>query len=206
MAFIPAPNVVQVEMRALRNAQNIENRIMIDVLTPPTPTILEQVATICWDWWELMYAIVLSNGVLLRETVATDQSELNGGQFTYAPDTTTTGLRTGLAFPNEVAVCISLRTGSRGRSARGRLYTLSVSANQMVDENNLSSVAAAEIASVGNDLITRITAAGYLPVIVSYVSNKVPRPGGPVYFPITSAVLVDNQVDSMKRRKPGIGN
>jgi len=41
--------------------------------------------------------------------------------------------------------------------------------------------------------------------VVSYISNKVPRPGGPVYFPVVSFQYEDLVVDSMRRRKPGVG-
>jgi hypothetical protein len=76
----------------------------------------------------------------------------------------------------------------------------------MVDDNNLSSAAAAEILSVMDSLLTIIGDFGYLPSIVSYVHDNAPRVGGPVYYPITSAILVDTLVDSQKRRKPGVGS
>jgi hypothetical protein len=133
-------------------------------------------------------------------------SAADGDQVTYAPDTTTTGERTSTSLPNEVAVCVSLRTSARGRSARGRFYALSVCNDQMVDNNNLSVVAAGQYVSVVGNLLTRITDAGYQATIVSYRSNNAPRPGGPVYYPITGATLVDNIVDSQRRRKPGVGS
>lgn len=206
MAFVPAPNIVQVEMRASRAGQHIENRLMVDVLTAPTTEILQELAEMFWNWWESLYAVVLSSGVTLNEVVATDMSASDGDQVTYAPDATTHGARTAAAFPNEVAVCISLRTSSRGRSARGRFYALSVCQDQMVDNNNLSIAAAGEYVSVVADLLNTVQTAGYLPSIVSYVSNGAPRPGGPVYYPITGATLVDTVVDSQRRRKPGVGS
>jgi hypothetical protein len=206
MAFVPAPNIVQVEWRATRNGSQIENRLMIDVLTAPTEVLLTALATAMWDWWVETYTIVLHGDVHLTEVVATDMGASDGFQVTYAPDAVSTGSRTGAALPNEVAVCVSLRTSSRGRSARGRFYTLSVSLNQMVDDNNLSSAAAAEILSVMDSLLTIIGDFGYLPSIVSYVHDNAPRVGGPVYYPITSAILVDTLVDSQKRRKPGVGS
>jgi len=111
----------------------------------------------------------------------------------------------GLALPNEAAFCVSLRTGHRGRSARGRFYTLSVVFDQMADDNFLEPTAAENFrASVGR-LMVNLTAEGGLPVIVSYITNNAPRPGGPVYFPITNVTVVDNEIDSMKSRKPGVG-
>jgi hypothetical protein len=194
-----------VEMRATRNNQNIENRVMINLLTAPTPALLEDVAIACWNWWENIYSVLLSTTVTLREVVATDLSVDTGDQFTYAPDTTTAGQVAGSALPNESAFCVSLRTGSRGRSARGRFYTLSVVHAQMFDDNFLTPAAAAAYVAAVQGLITVISDAGWQLTIVSYRHNNAPRVGGPVYFPVSTASAVDNCVDSMRRRKPGVG-
>jgi hypothetical protein len=42
--------------------------------------------------------------------------------------------------------------------------------------------------------------------VMSRVSGGVPRPGGPVYYPITTVVSTDDIVDSQRRRKPGNGS
>jgi len=205
MPFVPAPNIIQIEMRAVRNGAQVENRIMYDMLAPVTPTNLQDVAIAAWNWWENDYADFLSASVNLKEVVCTDLTVHEGAQYTYAPDTTTVGGIVGLALPNEAAFCVSLRTGHRGRSARGRFYTLSVVFDQMADDNFLEPTAAENFrASVGR-LMVNLTAEGGLPVIVSYITNNAPRPGGPVYFPITNVTVVDNEIDSMKSRKPGVG-
>jgi len=154
----------------------------------------------------LDYAEHLSTGVGLREVVLTSLHEQNGAQVTYAPDATTTGDLTGVALPNEVSFCVSLRTGNRGRSARGRWYWLSVNQSQMVDDNNLTTQALGDLPGDMNALMAAIEAISFMPVIVSYRTNNAPRVGGPVYFPITNCTAVDSTVDSMKRRKPGVGS
>jgi hypothetical protein len=205
MAFVAAPNIAMIEWRCTRNGQQIENRLMVNMLTTPNPTLLAGIAVQMWDWWENTHSAHLSDTINLREVVATDMSQQNGSQAVYAPDTTTVGLQTGAALPNEVAFCVSLRSGSRGRSARGRWYTLSVVQAQMVDDNFLTPTAAGEFVADINALLAIIEGDSYLPVIVSYRSGGIPRPGGPVYFPITNATAVDAGVDSQRRRKPGVG-
>lgn len=206
MAFVPAPNIVQVEFRCLRLGQQVENRVMVNVLTAPTPAILQNVAIEAWNWWENLHAPVLPADVNLREVVATDMSLQNGAQFTYAPDTTTVGGLAGTALPNEVSLCVSLRSGVRGRSARGRWFMLGLTNNVLLDPNNVTPAHAANCAASLNALRTAIEALGYVIVIVSYIANGAPRPGGPVYFVVTSALIVDNVVDSQRRRKPGVGS
>lgn len=206
MAFVPAPNIAQVEWRCTRNGQQIENRLMVNMLADPTSNMLTALAVTMWDWWENIHAPHISDEVLLREVVVTYLGVANGLQVTYAPDTTTTGVLTVGALPNESAFCVSLRSGLRGRSARGRWYTVSVVFDQMVDANFLTSTAVSDFVADLNALLTEITNSGYLPVIVSYRTNNAPRVGGPVYFIITNATAVDAGVDSMRRRKPGVGS
>ena len=205
MPFVPAPNIIMVEMRALRNGQRVENRIMINATGEPQPADLSDAAIMCWNWWENTYAPLLNEDTQLSEVVATSLHEQNGAQFTYAPDTTTTGTFTGPALPNEVSLCVSLRTGARGRSARGRFYVLSISDDQRLDNNHVTTAVAGAFAQAVRDLNALIIGNGWLMVIVSYRANKVPRPGGPVYFQVTNAIVVDTIVDSMKSRKPGVG-
>lgn len=205
MAFVAAPNIVMVEWRCVRHSQNIENRLMVDMLAVPTAVAIQDLVEVCWNWWENNHAAKLHQSVNLREVVGTSLHVQNGPQVTYAPDTTTTGTGDSAEQPNEVSLCVSLRTGSRGRSARGRWYMLSLEADAMADANNVSALHASLCATSLSQLMTAINATGVVPVIVSYVSNKVPRPGGPVYFPITGATVVDTIVDSMKSRKPGVG-
>jgi len=204
MAFVPAPNIIMVEMRATNAGQKIENRVMINNQATVDAAALQAAAIACWDWWELTYAPLLPDEVNLREVVATDLSAVDGGQYTYAPDTTTTGEITGNVQPNEVSLCVSLRSDARGRSARGRFFFLAISQNSMQDANNVSDAFASSAAAALNTLISTLAPDTPL-TIVSYRTNNAPRPGGPVYYEVVNAVVVDTVVDSQRRRKPGVG-
>lgn len=205
MPFVAAPNIAMIEWRCSRNGQNIENRLMVDMLEEPTAGSLSPLSVLAWNWWENDHATLLSSEVNIREVVCTSLHTQNGPQVTYAPDSTTFGLVGGFELPNEVSLCVSLRSGARGRSARGRWYMLSLTDGQMAGTNDVTAAHATACAVSLTNLITTLTGAGLLPVVVSYRTNNAPRPGGPVYFPITTALVVDTIVDSMKRRKPGVG-
>jgi len=205
MAFVPAPNIVQVELRATLAGQNIENRLMVDALEPVTETNLADITNLVSNWAQSTYFDHLPSAVVLREVVGTDLTTQNGQQHTIAPEGGIGGGLSGEPMPNEVTLCVSLRSGNRGRSARGRLYVLALEKVQ-VSGNNVSGTLAANFVADMEALIDVLTTAGYALVIVSYISNKVPRPGGPVYFPVTTAVVTDLVVDSMRRRKPGVGS
>jgi hypothetical protein len=206
MAFVAAPNIIQVEWRMLLFGQKIENRLMVDNLAEITPAVLESEAIRAWDWWEATYRAGIMDTCTLASVVATDMGEQNGSQFTYAPDTTTVGLLTGQSLPNETAFCISLHTASRGRSARGRWFVAGIHDDTRTDPNTVSATAAEEWRSSLQNYINLTVEAAKAVVIVSRFSNGVLRPGGPVYFPVTAAAVTDLILDSQRRRKPGFGS
>lgn len=204
MAFVPAPNIVMVEVRAQQAGQKIENRFMVNVLTDPTGPILASVAQAVMLWAQGTYFLNVTNNVSLTEVVATDMSQQDGAQWTELPSAPTQGSAGNDPMPNEVAYCISLRSGSRGRSARGRWYAFGLD-KELVNQNVVEGTYRTAITGALQSLISVIEGLGYLFVIVSYVANGAPRPGGPVYYPVLTAVTADDIVDSMRKRKPGVG-
>jgi hypothetical protein len=204
MPFVPAPNIIQCEVRQTMASQHIESRFMIDNLAAPDSAALIAAATTVWDWWENNIAPLISVQVALNEVLATDMSAEDGAQYTYAPDATTTGDLDGACLPNEVAICVSLRTGNRGRSARGRFFQSGIMVASLDSPNTISSAQAALWQAAGQALIDALDPATPL-VIVSYITGGAPRVGGPVYYPVSTAVLTDRVVDSQRRRKPGVG-
>lgn len=205
MPFVPVINTMMVEIRYTLFGQHIENRIMVDNGTTVDAAALEAVAIDVWNWAEATLLPDLSDELLLNAVVATDLSASDGPQFTYAPDATTNGSVTGSMLPNEVAFCVSLHSTSRGRSARGRMFIPAIPVSSTSDANNLSTVAAGALVSDVQELLNTLTTGTRLPIIVSYISDGAPRVGGPVKYPIVSAVATDTLLDSQKRRKPGVG-
>jgi hypothetical protein len=204
MAFVPAPRIAMVEIRATLANQLIENRIYVHVTVGTVEGLLADIANIVNGWVQGTYFDLLPDTVTLREVVATDMSVENGAQHTIAPVGPFVGARVGNPMPNEVTCCLSLRTGFRGRSARGRFYWLAIPAGE-VTGNIISSSYLADVVAAGNALKTLLAANAWEWTIVSFVSNKNPRPGGPVYFFVDSTLVTDNVVDSMRSRKPGVG-
>lgn len=204
MAFIPVPNVVMVEVRARFDGQKIENRFMIDALTFVSDTVLADITNLVSVWAQATYFDWVPVGVTLTEVVGTDLSIENGSQHTIVPEGTVSGGRGGDPMPNETTIAVSLRSGARGRSARGRAYVLGLARTDVVG-NNVTATYAAAIVPAFQTLIDDIAAARHAFVIVSYRNNKAPRPGGPVKFLVTTASLTDVTVDSQRRRKPGNG-
>jgi hypothetical protein len=196
---------MQMEWRYTIDNQKCENRLNIDFLSEPTLANLTSFAVGAWNWWENTYSEHISNVVNLREVVATQMGVQNGFQYTYAPDTTTNGQEAGGVFPNETSFCVSLHSGVRGRSARGRWFVAGIPTAGRDGINNLSSTYAESYRSALQTYIDAIAANNVFVSIVSLESGGIPRPGGPVYFVVESATVTDLILDSQRRRKPGFG-
>lgn len=205
MAYVPAPQIAQTEIRALQAGQKIENRIMVDALTPITPVVLADIAGLVLTWASSTYFLNVTNNVSLTEVVSTDLTTQNGSQISAQPSIGVAGTAGENPMPNESAFCVSLRSSARGRSARGRFYAFGLD-KELVVANEVAGSYRTAIVGALNSLISVLDTNGYALVVVSFVANGAPRVGGPVYFPITSAVSVDATVDSMKSRKPGVGS
>lgn len=204
MAFVPAPNIVEVEWRAIRFGQRIENRVMVDMLAVPNLGTMNTLADLVIDWLTAHYCHIIDASIAFTELVLTDQSTITGLQITR-DITGISGTFAGAPKPNAVSLCMSLRSGRRGRSARGRMYLLGLSQDMFLDANTVLSAFATQAIVGVQALVNALGTAGTPMVIVSYRSANAPRPGGPVYFVVEGVELVDNVVDSQKRRKPGVG-
>lgn len=205
MPFVPAPQIVMVEVRATFAGQEIENRFHVDALTAVTPTVVDDITNLVNVWTEATYFDILPRAISLRETVGTDLTTATGYQHTIVPAGPFIGGLDADAMPNEVTFCVSLRSSSRGRSARGRAYVLGLAKGD-VEDNNLDPGRAASYVDAFQTLIDTLDTNGYAMCVVSYIADGDPRPGGPVYFPFVTATFTDLVVDSMRSRRPGVGS
>jgi len=203
MPFVAAPNIVMVEIIGLKDGQIIENRFHVNVFGEPTAGNLGTLNAAVQSWIVSDYLPRLPDEVAITEVRLTSLHEQNAIQLSSPMSVSGSGT-TG-AMPNEVTLCVSLRSGFIGRSARGRFYLLGLPKDVMDTENRVLAAYRTAVASALQDLISTIQAAGFAMVIVSYITNGAPRAGGPVYFLVSTAVVTDDIVDSQRRRRPGVG-
>lgn len=204
MPFVAAPNIVEVEILGLKDGQQIENRVMVNVHAAPTSALLIAVEAIVRQWTIDFYVPLLPDTVSITGFKLTDQSAVDGIFLQTAASIT--GSQVGAAMPNEVTYCLSLRTASRGRSARGRFFVLGLTETQRLGQNRVTAAYRAALATAGDSLVGALATAGYHWSIVSYISGGIPRPGGPVYYLVTNTTTTDDILDSQRRRRPGIGS
>lgn len=205
MPFVPAPNIVQVEMRALFDGQQVENRIYVDVFHAPTVADMTAIAGAVSNAIITEWLPILPNSVRFTEMFMRSMHVQNGPQATFPfPGVTGQGQVLIGALPNNVSLCVSLRSNFAGRSARGRLYWIALY-ESVVTLNTVDAAHVTAITEAVRQLDVNITSLGFQWMIVSFISNGVPRPGGPVYFEVNDVLVVDPVVDSQRRRLPGRG-
>lgn len=205
MAFVPAPNIVMAEVRALLDGQHIENRFMLNAQEAVTPAIVQSIATSVLVWATAEYFPLLPNAVALVEVFARDLTTADGSQYSATPAIATVGGQASIPMPNETTFCVSFRSTASGRSARGRAFVLALP-QPLVVGNIINATLRGQLVDAFNALRTQMDTDGTPLTIVSYVNGGIPRPGGPVYYPVVNCVSVDNVVDSQRRRKPGNGS
>jgi len=110
------------------------------------------------------------------------------------------GLEVAEPLPSINTIAISLRSAFAGRSRRGRLYHVGMSESRVAGDYVTPSAATSYINGY-ESLRSAFLADDLEWVVVSYVSNGVPRAAGLV-TPITNIVLTDTKLDHQLRRAP----
>ena len=203
MPFIPVANTVMAEIRMTQDFQQCENTLYFEFATPPVIGDLIDLAGDLQAWWIAEYGPLAHEGVVLREIFLTDLTSATGPTLAKVPASLTTGSVTGEALPNNVTCAVSFRTGSRGRSFRGRNYFVGL-ADSQVGHNTLISTFLADLQNAYSALPAALSSVDAVWVVVSRFADNAPRAAG-VTTPILSVSITDSTVDSMRTRLPGRG-
>jgi len=203
MAFHAIPQAVMAEVRWLLDSQKCENRIYVDVFATPTTEIISNVSDIVAGWVVASYVPHVNGAVRFTDVVVTDASNAVGIQQTTVVDTV--GSLTGAMLPNETSFAISLRTGLRGRSGRGRWFLPPPQEDERSGINLVTGTYATNRVAMMQDLIDNLATAGFRACVVQQFEDKV-RLTPPIKHHYTVASSVDLTLDSMRSRKPGNGS
>lgn len=112
-----------------------------------------------------------------------------------------------VALPSEVAIAVTLRTGSRGVANRGRMYITGYDTAQVIAGNIILATCVTDTSAWANTILTQLANQSYTWVIgqparAAYVGSSgtqhPARLAGSV--PITSILVRDNHWDSQRRR------
>lgn len=203
MPIPPTPDVALVELRYTYQGQRVENTLYFRHQTGINVTDMEGLAgAIAANYIALVKPSVPST-LLLREIYVVDLSDSTAPAVTYTTDLPVAGDDGAAAMPNNVTICVSFRTLGRGRSSRGRNYLLGITENE-VNDNIVSEVAWLPWFALYQELLDFGGVGPWVWGVLSTVSGGVPRTTG-FFQDIIAYTVVDNVVDSQRRRLPGRG-
>jgi len=205
MAFVSAPNIIECQLRYTWDGQQCMNRFHAHVGSGPTESQCAFLASEVASWWIGNVKALVPATLALREVYCKGLENENDVQATFSAGLPSVGTSGADSCPNNVALCLSLRTGLTGRSAHGRWYWAGLCESQVSGSRVAAGTLASIVAAVDN-LRSVIIAAGLEWMIVSYRNAGIPRPGGPVYFVVNDILAIDDVVDSQRKRLPGRGD
>lgn len=200
MAFIPAPDIVQ--LTATFNDLNgiaAVNRFFCNALTPGDPDILELIATTYVDYWTEALAPTTNDNWSLVGVKARDFSTEFGAEFVASDGLPVAGTISNTINPNNVSATITWLTGFTGRSFRGRTYIVGLTYSSVEPTGvRLTSAAQANYQAAYEGLREAYNTAGHPLQVVSFFEDGAPRVAG-VATPITAA-RCNFPVASQRRR------
>lgn len=203
MPFQSAPNIAHVQIRGSIDSQLTINDQYWEISGGGiTPTNLDTLVDSIVNWVNTSFAPLLSEDWSFTRVIATDLTTQTGYRV-EAPGTATGGV-TGESAPNNVAACVSFRTGVAGRSFHGRNYVPGIP-NAEIDLNAMSP---SFLSALSGAYVTLIGAGTFIPGwqwgVLSRVAAGVPRPVA-ILTPIISVTFTSPYVRSMRSRSVGHG-
>lgn len=204
MPFVPAPDVCLAEIVMQLDGQVVENTLYFEASAGLDTGLMATLGAALVTWWTDFIAPGVSEQLLLTGINLTDLSTPTSPGVFVPVVPSVPGEGTSPAEPNNVALCVSFRTQFRGRSARGRNYVVGLQ-NSQVTNSHID-------AGVGDFFITAYQqlqgagdfVAGLQWGVLSRFSGGDPRTTA-LFRPITAVTVVDNTLDSQRRRLPGRG-
>jgi len=198
MAFIPAIDTAKVSLNYSYSGQQCVNTLYFRKLEAWDGDTLLALANDVLSWATASLMPLLHTSVSLTSVHAVDLTEAGGAEADAVPGTAVTGGTGGYELPNNVAFCVSFRTGFSGRSMRGRSYIGGLAVPQFTDAQHVSATFADNVTTAFGTLIGLLAATTAKLVVVSRYVDTVLR----VVALVTeiTTIITNTKVDSQRRR------
>lgn len=132
----------------------------------------------------------------LQAVTATDLSVGSGATYSQpVAGPSNVGTATGIPFPNNVALAVSLKTGLSGRRNRGRVFMGGLTDNQ-ADGSIATGAFQTQLTTLFTALVLQVFTGGFDLAIASYKDAAAK---------VVTSFVIDTIMDSMRRRLPGRG-
>lgn len=200
MAFQSAPDCANVIINATYLGKPIANVLSFRKAGGYSEVDLEFLAETIAQQVQTLYKPYCNATVLFD--VVTAKGLENIVDFSYASTVAAgAGTAAGSAGPSNVSLCVTLRTGHTGRSARGRFFAFPASLGALSGPNSF-------LAAYGDALTAFLVACrteaplvGWEQIVLSRHSAGVLRPVA-IGYPVTSTIVRNLTVDSQRNRLP----
>ena len=203
MDFIPAVGVVQANLHFISTGGDVQNVLHYEAPAAIDYDLMMELGAALVDWFDTDLKNSLVTSQALVAVVMTDLTTQNGPTATYTAGLPITGTGGSDPLPANCAITVTKRTAKRGRSYRGRIYSLGASLGN-VNGDLIDNGFVAGLVARWSNAISLTTASGTWPmVVVSRYHNNAPRITAEI-TPVTS-MDADNVVDSQRRRLVGRG-
>lgn len=196
MAVPNNPLVVRVILQYARDTRQFENVLHFWKSTAWTLAEMEVLAEDLRIWWNAAGKSPICDAVALTAILVRKLDPGNPLAFDYPISPPVPGGSVGAELPGNVTSTMSWRTGLAGRKHRGRSYLPGYVEVGVADDDRLTSAQVASIASNWSELLlSTVITIGSL--VVFHVADNT----------VTSVIsyIVENIVDSQRRRLPGRG-
>lgn len=203
MPAVYNPTVARATIFGTLDGQRITNTIHVDSPAEWTFSRLTDLGGLLASWLNVDYMPLLSSAYALDGVQLDSLASINAPGAFEVFNPLIVGGNTAPALPNNVALCVAGKTGFRGRSARGRWFVAGLT-EQQVTGSRVSSATRAALVEQFAELRNQLIAQNMRPVVYSTTTLGNPRPIG-VVFPIQEWAIIDDVVDSQRRRLPGRG-
>lgn len=197
------PNVCRVVMVFARDTRQTINTFNVESNAVWDLTRMNAVANLFKLWWGNYYAPAVPTNVALTTVQVRLLDPTNPLAVDLPVSPASPGSRTGTPEPGNVTLTVSWRTGLAGRAYRGRIYSAGVSENDVTTTDTATSTLLALLAIAGAQLISQL-ATNATPLVIFHRPHTVPHPLDNRFTVVTSYVM-ENLIDSQRRRLPGRG-
>lgn len=196
MAFIPTPHGARAVVLWTKGTENFS---YVFYATKPgfDSSDLENLAAVIDGWHTAAHMTLFSSGVTYSGTVCYDARTIDGETAAAIANTRAGGNASEVA-PINTAICVTLRTTGRGRSARGRKYITGFGEGGLNAGEWTQLYRDSALAYV-NGIHGAINGAGWTHVIRSIQSNN--QPVNPAVVRAVDTLLVRNGKVATQRRR-----
>jgi hypothetical protein len=198
MAFVPGANILQVNFIQLQAGVEVQNVQYWRHGGAIALADAEALGAALVAWWDVELSAQLSSELQLVALRMQDLTTDTSPVYDYTTGLPVAGANTFPALPAFVAFCVSLRTGNRGRSGRGRQYIAGIPEN-IISGNTIAQVNADTLCAAYMELVN-FPPTGWEWGVASRQHDNVER-SSILFQPITNVIYTDLVLDTQRGRR-----